>query len=298
MSDPVRYIDRRSRKKETEAIYGGGFLRWTYQTSPGRLALHALVKRAFFSRIYGWLMNRPGSRKKIGPFLSTYGVKEEELTEKAEDFGHFNAFFSRALRRGSRPVAPGDDVAVLPADGRHVVIPDLSQEVGFLVKGMRFDIATFVGDFVLADRYRLGSMLVSRLCPVDYHRFHFPCAGVPGPSRILPGPLFSVNPIALRRRPGLLWENKRWICEMESPVFGRVLLAEIGATCVGSVVPLHPAGYPARKGDEKGWFRFGGSSVAVVFEPGRITFDADLVAHSAEGWETYARMGESLGRAV
>jgi phosphatidylserine decarboxylase len=141
-------------------------------------------------------------------------------------------------------------------------------------------------------------MIISRLCPVDYHRFHFPCAGIPGVSRRIGGPLFSVNPLALRVRPELLWENKRWLCELESDFFGKVLMAEIGATCVGSVVPVHPSGYHARKGDEKGWFRFGGSSVAMVFERGRIVFDDDLLSNSRKGWETFALMGESMGRAV
>ena len=141
-------------------------------------------------------------------------------------------------------------------------------------------------------------MLISRLCPVDYHRFHFPLAGTPGAARLINGSLYSVSPVALRRNIGYFTANKRYITLLETVEFGRVALLEIGATNVGTVRQLYAPGRPVAKGGEKGLFRFGGSCVVTVFQRGRIRFDSDLVAQSAECVETYAKMGERLGEAV
>lgn len=276
-------------------MYGENFLRWTYGSPLGRAALHVLVKRAAFSRWYGRRMDRPASRAKIAPFIAQYGLDPSEFAVPPDRFANFNAFFTRKLRPGSRPVDPNADAAVLPADGRHLVLPDIAACHHFFIKGMRFDLGALLDDESLAGHFRHGAMLISRLCPVDYHRFHFPVAGVPGETRRINGPLFSVNPIALRVRPSILWENQRTLTRLQSTRFGEVLLLEIGATCVGSIVQSFQSGAEVEKGDEKGLFRFGGSSTITIFEPGRIRFADDLVQQSTQGREVYGRMGELAG---
>jgi phosphatidylserine decarboxylase len=166
---------------------------------------------------------------------------------------------------------------------------------GFFVKGQKFDLPALLGDPALAERFARGSLVLSRLCPVDYHRFHFPVCGVPGTPRLLPGPLFSVSPLALRRRLAYLWENKRVLTEVHTERFGLVLILEIGATNVGSIVQTFTPNRPVAKGAEKGFFRFGGSSVITLFEPGRISLAPDLLRESAGHRELYAHVGESLG---
>ena len=113
--------------------------------------------------------------------------------------------------------------------------------------------------------------------------------------RLINGFLYSVSPIALRQNLAYLWENKRMVTLVESPVFGRVAVVEIGATMVGSIFQSFIPGKVVAKGDEKGLFKFGGSCVVTIFQPGRIRFDADLVQQTAAGLEVYAKMGESLG---
>ena len=140
-------------------------------------------------------------------------------------------------------------------------------------------------------------MILSRLCPVDYHRFHFPCEGNPGPPRFINGWLYSVNPIALVTRPSIFWENKRVVTAIDSPSLGQVQFVDIGATMVGSIRQTYTPGETVTKGEEKGYFAFGGSSVAVLFEKGRVEFDADLLENTANGFETYARVSERMGRA-
>ena len=158
------------------------------------------------------------------------------------------------------------------------------------------DLTALLGDVETAKRYEHGSMLISRLCPVDYHRFHFPCSGVPGAAKQINGPLYSVSPIALRKRPSILWENKREITVLRTSSLGDVILLEVGATCVGSIVQTYTSGSSIAKGDEKGYFRFGGSCFITIFEPGKIRFTDDLIEHSRAGREVYARMGDVAAR--
>lgn len=295
---PVEFFDRYAGEKKVEKIYGDRWLRWTYDSPLGRLLLHLLIRRAFFSRWYGWRMDRESSRRLIPEFIQKYGVDTNELLDDPSSYRTFNEFFIRRLKPEARPIQADRRSVIFPADGRHLAIADIREAPGFVVKGQRFDVDSFLRDPELADRYRDGALLISRLCPVDYHRYHFPVDGVAGESREIDGWLYSVNPIALRRNIAYLLENKRRICRIESPLFGQVLQVEIGATCVGGIVQTYRAGVEVARGEEKGYFRFGGSSVALLFERGRIRFDDDLLANSAEYLETYGKMGDRCASAI
>lgn len=295
MGEPVRYLNRLTGRVEEEAIYGEGFLRWAYETTPGRATLAALVKRPVFSKWFGWRMSRATSRARIAPFIRNYGLDPAEFADPVDSFRHFNDFFIRRLKPDARPIA-ADPAAVFPADGRHFCLPCVEEDTTVFIKGQRFDVAALLGgDPKLAASFQGGALVGSRLCPVDYHRFHFPVAGTHSLSRLLEGPLFSVSPIALRRNLGYLWTNKRALTVIDSPAFGVVAIVEIGATCVGSIQQTHAPGTPIAKGAEKGFFAFGGSYVATLFQAGRITFADDLLQASAQGLELYAPMGGEMG---
>lgn len=296
--DDIVYFDRYRNTTCVEKVYGDKALRWTYGTLAGRVSLNLLVKRAIFSHWYGWRMDQPKTRQKIRPFIQQYELDANEFLRDVDEFASFNEFFFRELKPESRPIDADPATAVFPADGRHLCVPDISKSDGLFVKGEMFSLHTLLKNGALADRYAKGSLLLSRLCPVDYHRFHFPVAGTPGPARLINGPLYSVNPIALCQNIHILATNKRSITELETPSFGKVLLLEIGATCVGSICQTYAAGKPVSKGGEKGYFRFGGSSTITIFEPGRIRFDEDLVQNSKQHRELYARIGDHMGRAT
>ncbi len=291
----IQFFNRYSQRIETEKVYGDAFLRFTYGNPLGRLSLHALVKRAAFSRWYGRRMDHPRSRQKIAPFIESYQLDASEFAEPCDAFRTFNEFFYRKLKPGARPIDPAPNTAVFPADARHLGFHDLSKIEGIFVKGATFSLEALLQDAELARRFHDGSLLLSRLCPVDYHRFHFPVNGVPSAPRLIDGPLFSVNPLALKQNIRILAENRRSLCKIESPEFGLVLMLEIGATCVGGFEYTFEPGKPVRKGDEKGYFKFGGSSTITLFERGKIQFDADLLDYSKRGIELYARIGDRLG---
>jgi phosphatidylserine decarboxylase len=295
---PIRYYHRYKKSMETEQVYGEGWLRFAYENPVGRGLVWLLARRRLFSAYYGWRMNRRYSAQEVIPFIVKYDLDVDEFARSAFDFKTFNEFFWRGLKPEARPIAGDERVAVLPADGRHLAFPDVDAAEGFYVKGAKFTLGELFGDQALADKFAGGAMLISRLCPVDYHRFHFPVAGVPGEPRLINGWLYSVSPVALRKNIRYLVENKRVVTLVESPVFGTVAMIEVGATNVGSIKQTHVAGRPVAKGEEKGLFKFGGSCVITVFQRDRIKFDADFVKQSAECIETYARMGDRLGEST
>ncbi|HSX11731.1 MAG TPA: archaetidylserine decarboxylase [Chlamydiales bacterium] len=288
----IEYIDRKSGQKCIEKVYGHKALSLLYGDGCFRrlfsiLFLPLLARIPYFSRLYGYLQKQPASAKKIAPFIHAYGIDATEFERR--DFASFNDFFIRKLKPERRPIAAQANVLAMPADGRYLVYPQFDQ---FAVKGQRFSLTAFLQG--AAGAFQEGAMAIVRLCPTDYHRFHFPCDGVAGPAKLINGPLFSVNPMALRKRIAILSENKRMVTEIETERFGTILYVEIGATSVGSIHQTYTPGV-VKKGEEKGYFEFGGSCIVLLFEKGRIVFDADLVANSKKGLETRANFGESLG---
>lgn len=294
---PIFYYDRATQRVEREQIYGEKWLRWAYETLIGRACLWALIKRPFFSRWYGSRMSRPQSRARIAPFVAQYGIDLSQAEKSADDFISFNDFFYRTLKPGARPVDTNPRAAVFGADGRHRAVSRVGKEEGFYVKGQAFDLAKLLGDDALAERYAGGTLVFSRLCPVDYHRFHFPCDGVPSAPVAIEGPLYSVSPIALRRRLAYLWENRRMRTALETQTFGTVQILEIGATNVGSIAQTFEPGTPVKKGDPKGYFAFGGSAVITLFLPGKLNVCDDVLSQNAQGYEVLARMGTTMGLA-
>ncbi|HTJ78931.1 MAG TPA: archaetidylserine decarboxylase [Rariglobus sp.] len=294
---PIRFFNRYTGSVETERIYGEKWLRWTYETGLGRFAAWALLKRAVFSHWYGWRMDRRASASKVKPFIRDYALDPAEFSRAPADFKTFNEFFYRTLKAEARPIAPGDDVAVFAADGRHLAFPDVDAAEGFYVKGAKFSLRELFGDELLAREFAGGAMVISRLCPVDYHRFHFPVAGVAGAPRLINGYLYSVSPVALRRDVRYLVQNKRVLTLIDETRFGRVAMFDVGATCVGTIKNTFVENQPVVKGAEKGFFTFGGSCVIMVFQKGRIRLADDVVAQSAQHIETYVKMGDILGAA-
>lgn len=281
-----------------EAVQGAQALQLLYGgTSSGRFLLYFL-RHPLFSRLYGWWHDRSWSCRQISSFIQDYGLDPGEFEKGIQEFSSYNEFFTRKLQPSARPLVEGDSKAIIPADGRYLVIPNLKEAEGFYVKGQKFSLESFLQDRKLAEEFSDGSIVIARLNPSDCHRFYFPFACTAGGVWELPGHLYSVNPFALKRRLKVFWENKRTFCLLETEGFGRVLYSEVGATCVGSIHQTYQAGRSQEKGDEKGYFSIGGSSLILLFEKGKISFDEDLQQASAKGLETRCLIGQSLGHRV
>lgn len=299
----IRYIDRETKEIVTEKVYGKFFIDLLYGKNwvckiCSFLLLPLFARLNFFSRLYGYFQKSSWSRFKIEPFIQNYHVDASEFLDSVDSFSSFNDFFIRKLKPSTRPLVDGNDLAVLPADARYLVFPNLHRSEGFFVKGKKFSIEKLLKNSSLAHKYQQGSMVIARLCPVDYHRFHFPFNCTPSTAQPINGALFSVNPIALAKNIHILSENKRVITQLETKHFGTVLYIEVGATYVGTIHQSYTPNEHYAKGDEKGYFSFGGSCIILLFEPFRIQFDQDLLEASHRGLEMRGLMGQSLGRAL
>lgn len=295
--DPIYFIDRTTGKKEQEIVYGEKALNFLYGKGLSPLA-HLLARIPFFSAFFGYLKRRPASVKQIAPFIKTFKMDPSEFLDDPSSFTSFNDFFIRKLKPSARPIAPGKNVAVIPADGRYWFYPRYDQADDIIVKGERFDLATLLDDATLASQYAQGAMVIARLCPTDYHRFHFPCDCIPGKTRLINGWLYSVNPLAIKKDIEIFTQNKRTLCELQTEQFGKVLFLEIGATCVGAIHQTYTPNKFYPKGAEKGYFSFGASSLILLFPPNSIQFDQDLLNATHQHLEIKCLMGQPMGKAV
>jgi phosphatidylserine decarboxylase len=291
---PIRYYDRQSGVLKTEKVAGEKWLVWLYNNPVGEATLWALAKRKVVSFVYGNSMDRPSSTKKIQPFVEEFDI--DMSTAQKQEFNSFNDFFTRKLKDNARPVDTNSTVTMSPADGKILAYANISNS-DFIIKGYRFDIFSFLNNARLAQKYHDGTLVIIRLAPFDYHRFHFPISGSVSPVTRIDGDYYSVNPLALRKITEIFCLNKREFTIISSPLFGDVVMTEVGATMVGSIVQTY-TGHFVKKGEEKGYFKFGGSTVVLLFEKNKIRIDEDLLIHTLKGYETGIKVGERIGEAM
>lgn len=295
--NPVWVIDRRTGEVFEEPVLGGGLLRLAYQSSFGPILRAALLRTGFASRTLGWYAGARSSRRRIRSVIDELGIDETEFLEPTESYATFHDFFVRRLREGARPFDPSPDVFSSPADARLTVFAEIDGTTAVPVKGRPFALESLAGgrpdQIASFDR---GLVLVFRLCPADYHRFHYPTDGKTVDWREISGRYESVNPIALQAGLPIFTENTRVVSLLELNVFGPCLFIEVGAFGVGGITQTH-VGSSFSKMDEKGYFHYGASTLVLVLEKNRVTLDADLLESTATGIETLVHAGESLGRA-
>lgn len=293
-----RYRDRRTGAIREDAIYARGFLDWLHNTPLGQRLTTLLASRRLVSWGYGWWNRRGWTRRKIAPFVRAMGVAIEESAEAPERFRCFNDLIIRRIDLARRPVDPDPAVCTAPADARVRVFPTIDRETEIALKGAAFRLESLLGDPALAAAYAGGSLYVGRLYLADYHHFHFPDSGCPDAARRLAGRYYATSPYARAGTVPYLAANHRHVTRLDSDHFGPVAMVEVGAFAVGGIRQCYAPGSHVAKGAHKGYFELGASVVVLCFAPGRIEFDADLVAAGGDGLETYVRLGESIGRAV
>ncbi len=284
---PIEYIDRTTGEKVVESVMGDKALRFAYETLLGRTLWPVLFGSKLVSALMGRRYDSPRSRKAIRSLAAIPGCNADEAEKPVADYASFNDFFTRRLKPGARPTGDG---VVSPADGRLMLYLAADADKPFPLKGAVRSLRTVFADDAPGGLYDIA---VVRLAPVDYHRFHFPCAcRTPDPVRVIPGKYHSVNPIALLRYPDVYADNERQIVACDAD-FGRFWLVDVGAFGVGTIIQTY-SGDAHAKGDEKGYFKFGGSTVILVTRTGALAYDNDLVRNSAAGIETRVRCGERI----
>ncbi|KAI4299054.1 hypothetical protein L6164_032550 [Bauhinia variegata] len=280
-------------------------MRAIYQSKIGVGLMDVGVKDLLqsISEKQGARMDSPESAEDIPKFIESFKdqINLAEVKYPLEHFKTFNEFFIRELKPGSRPIfsIERDDIAVCAADCRLMAFKSVDECSRFWIKGRKFSVQGLLGKEACSSAFVDGTMVIFRLAPQDYHRFHLPVSGVIEKSVDIPGCLYTVNPIAVNSKYcNVFTENKRVVSIISSVEFGKVAFVAIGATMVGSITFTKNKGDYVKKGDEFGYFSFGGSTVICVFEKNSIVIDEDLLANSARSLETLVSVGMQLGVAT
>ncbi|MDC1162133.1 phosphatidylserine decarboxylase [Tenacibaculum sp.] len=288
----IKLINRKTGNQEIEQTPSKGFLSFFYSNPLGKIALNILFKRKIVSAIGGWYMNSSLSKNKVQPFIDKYKMDLSEYILPEKGFKTFNDFFYRKIKQSSRPIESG---IVSPADGKILAFNSIKDSNTFFIKGSEFTAESFLVDKKVSEKYKDGAMCIVRLAPLDYHRFHFPAEGTISDSKKINGYYFSVSPIAMQKNLDFFCQNIREYSELQTNGFGSILISEVGATMVGSIIQTYNASSIIKKGDEKGYFAFGGSTLVLFFEKGKMKFNTDLIENTKRGFETTIKMGEQIG---
>ncbi len=298
MSNGTWFYDRRQGALRQEVILGDRMLRLAYLSPCRGLLRWPLFGSSFCSRMLGWFADRGFSHRKIAATVEQLGIEMSEVVVPPGGFRTFNEFFCRHLKAGARPLDADQRRLLSPADCRCLVYPELKRESCIPVKGAAFTVSELLGDAgaEYAPRFQNGSLAVFRLCPADYHRYHFPASGRLLRGWRLRGKYHSVHPLALATKIRVFSENVREVSMLDLGAGGLAAFIEVGAFGVASIKQTF-ASQDFQRGQEKGYFAFGGSTIIVILEPGRWRFDADLLAKSAEGCECLLQMGEGIASA-
>ena len=266
------------------------FLAFLYNNAFGRVLLKLLCRR-FVSNIGGAYMRSRLSRRRIKKTVAAYGVDMSEY--EPAGYGSFNEFFIRRLRPGARVIDNAPEAVIAPADSK-LTVCDITRDGKYKIKGCAYTAAELLGSEDAARGFLGGKMFIYRLTVDNYHRYCYPDSGRELGHRFIPGILHTVNPLALEKQ-DVFGKNCREYTLLQTEGFGEVAFVEVGAMMVGRINNSHPEKFA--RGDEKGYFSFGGSTIVVCYGPGAAEPDGDIAANSAKGIETAVKYGERTGSA-
>lgn len=264
-------------------------LNFLYRTVLGRWILKLLTLPAL-SRWVGHFMDSAASRRIIPAFIRKNNINMSEYLP--EEYSCFNDFFCRRIRPERRPIHPSEDGLIAPCDGLLRVYP-IKEGLVVPVKESRYGISDLLRDPILSQKYDDGVCLVFRLCVHHYHRYCYPDSGYKGGNVFIPGMLHTVRPVALREIP-VFTENSREYTVLHTHHFGDVLQMEVGAMLVGKIDNYHQEA-SVNRGQEKGRFLYGGSTIILLLEKGSVEILPELLLASEEGRETEVKMGQPIG---
>ena len=263
-----------------------------YGSAAGRVLLKPLTAPVV-SRLGGWFLSTGVSRVLIKPFIRANGIDMTQF--EPVSYRSYNEFFSRKIRPEARPVDMDPKHLISPCDSKLTALP-IGEDTVFTLKHTAYTVSSLLKSDTLAKRYAGGYALIFRLTVDDYHRYCYVAEGEKSENTRIPGVLHTVNPIANDHFP-IYKENSREYSILHTAKFGDILMMEVGALLVGRIVNHHEAAEVTR-GQEKGYFQFGGSTVVLLTEPGSVIIDEDILHNSREGTETIVRYGEKIGIAA
>ncbi len=284
----VKIYDRAKKSYYEETQYGENYLNFLYHTVPGRILLRIAVGSPF-SEINRILMDRKKSAKKIEPFVNKYKIRMSDFEQRP--YVSYNDFFTRKFANGARKIDSNRVIA--PADAKLLAF-SITDDLSLLIKHSCYSLSSLFRDEKLAEQFRNGTCLVYRLTVDDCHRYCYIENGIITKQKRIPGVLHTVSSISNQEK--IYTENKRVYSLIETKKLGKVVQMEVGAMLVGRIV--NKDSHQAVKGKEKGYFHYGGSTIIVFYEEGKISVDEDILKHSQKQVETKVTYGEGVGNYV
>jgi len=318
----LTFYHRYLKQLKDEKIYGEEGIKWLY--GPSGQVFWPFIASSWASSLYGKYQSHPISKRKIRNFIQDYEIDLEEYMSgslpiskgqtQAESYANFNEFFIRKFKENKRSFPTSPTLLGAFAEGRYSGFSSHQfNQTSLPVKNAGISAKELLGpssfwpDFTLVrdffKKLENGPVLIARLCPVDYHRFHFPDEGVVLCEYSLEGGYHSVNPIALAKLPQIFCTNKRTVTLLESDHFGPLAIIEVGATFVGTIEQTYAPEKLRKKtrvsrGQEKGMFLFGGSTVVLIGAPNIWTPSEDILFHTQEGREVFIHLGDEIGKKI
>ncbi len=269
-------------------------LRMLYQTDVGLFSRRTAVKGKV-NKVCRLYFKSNLSKRAIKPFIKKHNINVDEIEKPVREYKTFNAFFTRKLKPGARKIEGGANALVSLADCSLTAIKDVSNTDHFMIKGTKFTVPDFLNNTLLAQEYKDGTLLIFRLAPEDYHRFHFPFDCTPSEPTIIKGIYDSVNPLVYKAGFQPLVTNERHLVQLQTRRFSTVLMVAVGALCVGRIKETYTPNEKHKKGDEAGYFAHGGSTVGLLFKKGMVRITPQILANTRDGIETKVRVGQVIG---
>jgi len=297
----IKYFNREKEAIEIEKVYGSQAVKWLYESTSGKILTQLLVKKPI-SKLYGAIQSSGLTKKKVAPFIQDFNINMDEfLPEDGRDqlspYSSFNQFFIRRFKEGKRPFASAQNFPAF-SEARYFGYEALTDEESIPVKGKYLTARALLSNDKWSATFQQGPCFLARLCPVDYHRFHFPDDGKILDFYPVQGALHSVNPLALQKVPEIFSINERAVTILETETFGKLAYVEVGAICVGKIIQSREMSGNFKRGEEKGYFLFGGSTVIVLGEKGMWKPDDIILEKTKQGMEVYQKLGSRLGTKI
>lgn len=259
-------------------------LRFLYHTIFGRMILWLLIRESL-SKLIGHLFDSKISKWYIKKFISKNNIDMSRFEEK--EYQSFNDFFTRKLKNIEEKK---ETKLASPCDGKLTIYPiDENQIIN--VKHSKYSISSLIQDENLAQKYQNGHCLIFRLTPDDYHRYHFIDDGQIIATKSIKGVLHTVRPIALKKYQ-VYTENSRVVTKMNTKHFGTITQIEVGALMVGKIKNHDIKTF--KKGEEKGMFLFGGSTIILLIEKDKINISSEIIKNTENNLETLIHYQDSL----
>lgn len=282
------YIDLQG-KKVSNITNQDKLLSFLYTNIFGRMLLKPLIQPQV-SKLAGRYLSSAHSKWLISKFIERNEINMDIYEEC--DYSSFNDFFTRKIKPDSRPVPEDLNVLISPCDCLATVYP-IQENTTFSIKNTEYTLRSLLRSPRLAKRFRGGYAYVLRLTVEDYHRYLYSVSGKQSKNYHIDGTFHTVNPIANDYLP-IYKENTREYTVIHSKEFGDVLQMEVGALLVGKI-SNHKQSTVVTRGEEKGFFEYGGSTIVVLTQKGRVTPRSDLLTNSKNGYETKVLQAHPLG---